>query len=303
MPGTKIFIDTDEEITFIAEKIKLANTKNVVVIVPDRASIFVTSTSLKLLKKYIDKLDKKVILITMDDAGKKIAAGLDIVCKNRVSDITPYIWNDLNLFPPVKSKSSHFSEMSKKAKSNENDLTFKKNESISNEVIEEKNDNTHFAQAPSEDENVIPNLQKFSFKGKDEPEIISQEIAEDKLLSEDNNKNAESVKFLHTDEDEIDAVDLKDLDISTTVINKDEDFKLPHFEANESEIDEMISPDFEEMSKKISSFPSFKKGFVEPVLANSFEVEDDMPNSTNEQENIGFIFMSGSDVAESQKKK
>ena len=301
MPGTKIFIDTDEEITFIAEKIKLANTKNVVVIVPDRASIFVTSTSLKLLKKYIDKLDKKVILITMDDAGKKIAAGLDIVCKNRVSDITPYIWNDLNLFPPVKSKSSHFSEMSKKAKSNENDLTFKKNESISNEVIEEKNDNTHFAQASSEDENVVPNLQKFSFKGQDEPEIISQEIAEDKLLTEDN--KADSVKFLHTDEDEIDAVDVNNLDISTTVINKDEDFKLPHFEANQSEIDEIISPDIEEMSKKISSLPSFKKAFVEPILNNSLEIEDDMPNSTNEQENIGFIFMSGSDVAESQKKK
>ena len=95
MDNTKIFIDIDDEITFVAERILHTKTKDVILVIPERASILASLPSLKLLAYVLAKTDKRVVIVTMDDLGKVLAERAGFITRSRVGEVTPEVWEEL----------------------------------------------------------------------------------------------------------------------------------------------------------------------------------------------------------------
>ena len=94
---SKIFINTDDEIAFIAEKIKLAKEDRIALVVPDKALIFSSLPSLKLLKRLVDKYKKKLVLVTMDDSGRKLTEAAKISTVGRITELNADIWKNMDM--------------------------------------------------------------------------------------------------------------------------------------------------------------------------------------------------------------
>lgn len=89
----KIFIDLDDEITFVIERIRQSDNKRILLIVPDRAAILSSVVSLKLILRYCFRNDKDLIIVTTDELGMNIAAKAGIVCVSKVSEIDELLWD------------------------------------------------------------------------------------------------------------------------------------------------------------------------------------------------------------------
>jgi hypothetical protein len=98
MDSAKVFIDTDNEITFILEKILTAKSDKVCLVVPDRASLFTSISGLKLIKRIVDNSSKLLIMVTLDENGSELAkkSGLKVV--SRVGEITDSLWEEVQKF-------------------------------------------------------------------------------------------------------------------------------------------------------------------------------------------------------------
>ena len=73
------YIDVDEEITSIIDRLRKSKSKENAFVVPGRAMVLQSMVSLKLLKKEADKLKKKVVLVTQSQIGQTFAqkSGID----------------------------------------------------------------------------------------------------------------------------------------------------------------------------------------------------------------------------------
>lgn len=81
-----IYLETDDEISAIIDKVRRSPHKIVALVLPKRASGLLSSVNLKLLKFDADEGQKKVVLITSDPAIKSLAALAQIhVAKSLVS--------------------------------------------------------------------------------------------------------------------------------------------------------------------------------------------------------------------------
>src|SRR6266496_584582 len=78
-----IYIDIEDDITSIIEKIKKADAKIVALVPPKRVGSLQSVVNLKLLVRAADASDHRVVLITSDKALTNLAAGISIpVAKN-----------------------------------------------------------------------------------------------------------------------------------------------------------------------------------------------------------------------------
>lgn len=78
-----IYIDIEDDITSIIDKIKSGNSKIVALVPPKRIGALQSAVNLKLLQKAAASVDKRVVLITSDQALSALAAGVKIpVAKN-----------------------------------------------------------------------------------------------------------------------------------------------------------------------------------------------------------------------------
>lgn len=78
---TVIYLELDDEIITIFERIRKARYKNVVLVIPDRAQILQNLVNLKILSAKTAQLNKILIIVTKDSFGQKLAetAGLTVV--------------------------------------------------------------------------------------------------------------------------------------------------------------------------------------------------------------------------------
>jgi hypothetical protein len=106
----KIFIDLDEEILFVAEKVKNSLGDRVILVIPERASLLGSSVSLKILYSEIAKLDKLAVLVTKDEIGLKLAKSVNFVATEKVSDINSKTWEEVK---SLKEKYQNKREMAK----------------------------------------------------------------------------------------------------------------------------------------------------------------------------------------------
>lgn len=290
---SKIFIDTDEEITFIVEKIKLAPNTNVVLIAPDRASIFITSASLKLLQRAIEQLDKRVILVTMDESGRKMADGIGIQTVHRVREVTPELWEEVK-------KAKHEKSLSK-------NIHHPIIESVPTETptIEEVVEEEPIIQ--EKEETILPNFNgKFEFKNNNvgdikdsgilaeentegdgtmdliasndisdtnsEKQEIEEETFEQTPIDDDTRENAGDEPLRQDNEDEIEGKFIENIEEKPpeSVLNKKRKFILPNFKVSAKPIEE------------------------EPVIEEKIEIKPEI----KEEEPKEFLFVFGKDVKE-----
>jgi len=306
VPDTKIFIDTDEEITFIVEKIKQAATRNVVVIVPDRASIFITSASLKLLKKSIDKLDKKVILVTMDEAGKKMADGMEIATASRVREITSETWNNVVKYKPVLTNKSYSQKLKENPQNRvASDFTEKELQEV--KVVPEE---------ISESDAVIPNIQKFEYKNNQEEkeEIVSPNLEGNTSPTEENvvNFTDKDLENLTNNVDLGEAVeDNFNEEIENTVENvepimeEEPQLDIPksvlHEEVEEGELEKLDN--MEDNMVEYHVLPE-EEEFKMPHFTASEDIAEEIPAQIEQYEepsklpSEGFVFFEGKDIAD-----
>ncbi len=69
-----IYLEVDEEITSVVDRIRKVKEKEVVLIIPKRAVVLTSVVNLKLLKRQAKLLEKEVSIVTTDRIGKNLAA-------------------------------------------------------------------------------------------------------------------------------------------------------------------------------------------------------------------------------------
>lgn len=83
MKKDTIYIDTEDDITSIIEKVKVSGEKIIALVPPKRVGVLQSAVNLKLLQKSAQTADKRIVLITHDKALASLAAGISIpVAKN-----------------------------------------------------------------------------------------------------------------------------------------------------------------------------------------------------------------------------
>lgn len=86
MSHQTFFIDIDEEITSIAERIRKAENKEVILVVPKRALLIQSIVNLKLLQKEAKNLKKKLSIVTQDKLGKMLIEKVGIELRQKLED-------------------------------------------------------------------------------------------------------------------------------------------------------------------------------------------------------------------------
>lgn len=92
MNPEKLFIDLDEEIIFIVQKIKELSSDKVILVVPEKASVMGSAVSLKLLSQEVAKIDKNVVFVSSDKVGKKLSEKAGLIMVEKPNEITEEIW-------------------------------------------------------------------------------------------------------------------------------------------------------------------------------------------------------------------
>lgn len=208
MEDYKIFIDTDSEITFILERILKSKHERNVLVIPDRSSFLSSRTNLKILKKIIDKSNKLVMLVTLDDFGAKLARLANFTVLSRVGEITESHWELIqkNKFENLKSKSKKTSlpvssiELNIDGADPKPLIKYLKVEEVPNkeDFSEEKSDNTALSVAILEDINNKANLnididfEDQSKENKVADSIYKKNRNEKKSLNTSRNKSVSS---------------------------------------------------------------------------------------------------------------
>lgn len=73
-----LYVELDEEITSVYERIERLNYKDVYLVVPERAVLFQSVVNLSILKKKMDDIKKSLSIITSDSVGMKLAHQAEI---------------------------------------------------------------------------------------------------------------------------------------------------------------------------------------------------------------------------------
>lgn len=81
------YIDIDEEITSIVDRLRKAKAREIIIVVPKRALLIQSIVNLKLLKKEADNLRKQVIIVTQDKLGKLLVEKTGIAVEQKLDDI------------------------------------------------------------------------------------------------------------------------------------------------------------------------------------------------------------------------
>ena len=73
-----IYLDNDDEITSVIDKLKGSDFSSVDLVIPKEALVLKSVVNLKLLKKQAESLGKEIVVVTQDKVGKKLAAQIGI---------------------------------------------------------------------------------------------------------------------------------------------------------------------------------------------------------------------------------
>lgn len=76
-----VFLEIDDEVTTAYDRIKRVRGEAITIVIPKHAALLRSIVNLKILKRKMDDLGKKVVIVTNDPIGKKLAeqAGFEVV--------------------------------------------------------------------------------------------------------------------------------------------------------------------------------------------------------------------------------
>lgn len=114
-----LYIEIDDEVTTLYDKLAKLKFKNVYLVIPQRAVIFQSAINLKILKRKAEDLDKKIFIVTNDPNGFNLAkrVGLEVFDKleghEHPSLVTgKFKENNENEITPLKASVNSLSEES-----------------------------------------------------------------------------------------------------------------------------------------------------------------------------------------------
>lgn len=81
-----IYLEVDEEITSVVERIKKSEAEKVILVIPKRANLLQSIVNLKLLKREVQDLNKEVIIVTTDKLGRNLAAQVGFLVYQNLDD-------------------------------------------------------------------------------------------------------------------------------------------------------------------------------------------------------------------------
>lgn len=90
----KIFVDQDDEIIFVVEKILHAATSRVILVIPATSGVVSSVISLKLLSKQLIDSNKLLILVTDNPTGIKLAGKANLVVRDKISLVDKAAWDE-----------------------------------------------------------------------------------------------------------------------------------------------------------------------------------------------------------------
>lgn len=73
-PDKILYTEIDDEITDICERVRTTREKNIALVIPTRANLFQSTVNLKILKKKSADLEKNIVIVTNDEAGRHMIA-------------------------------------------------------------------------------------------------------------------------------------------------------------------------------------------------------------------------------------
>lgn len=79
-----IYIDVDEEITEVVDRLRSADAGEIFLVVPQKAAILQSIINLKILKEEAEKLDKKVFIVTRDKIGRNLASRAGFITRKSI---------------------------------------------------------------------------------------------------------------------------------------------------------------------------------------------------------------------------
>ncbi len=79
-----IYLEADEEVTSVIDKLRKTEFKDVILVVPKEASLMQSVVNLKLIKKQAENLGKTVSLVTQDKVGRNLADKVGLATAARV---------------------------------------------------------------------------------------------------------------------------------------------------------------------------------------------------------------------------
>jgi len=86
-----LYLEADEEITSVIDKLKGLETASVGLVIPKGSMIAQSLVSLKLLQKEAKKLSKKIAIVTSDEVGRNLAAQVGLDVYSDVKSRTPLV--------------------------------------------------------------------------------------------------------------------------------------------------------------------------------------------------------------------
>lgn len=100
------YIDDDEEIISIINKIKKSPLAENILVVPQRALILQSIINLKLLKKESEKLNKQIMIVTKDQQGQKLVEKSGILVQSSLDELERSEELKEDLHPRIKNEQS-----------------------------------------------------------------------------------------------------------------------------------------------------------------------------------------------------
>lgn len=91
---SKLIIGIEDEITFLLDKLENSPSKKVIVSIPSGSDLLVSSISMKLISEKADSLDKKVIIVTDDTTGKRVAGIAGLLVKGSMNEVDNDSWGE-----------------------------------------------------------------------------------------------------------------------------------------------------------------------------------------------------------------
>lgn len=81
------YIDIDEEITSVIERLRKARAEEIVLVVPKRALLIQSIVNLRLLKREADNLGLSIMIVTQDKLGKLLVEKAGILVQQKMGDL------------------------------------------------------------------------------------------------------------------------------------------------------------------------------------------------------------------------
>lgn len=90
-PDKVIYVEIDDEITHVFDRVKRVRQKRIALVVPKRAVLLESIVNLKILKKKLDELEKEIVIVTSDQPGLQLAEKVGIAAVSRLFEKDPNV--------------------------------------------------------------------------------------------------------------------------------------------------------------------------------------------------------------------